>query len=115
MLPPAGLPHSDIQGSPEACSSPWLFAACHVLPRLPAPRHPPCALTTLGQFPLFPQGPAHLAHRLTALVSSPTRIVNQLCGARGAEHDKLATRRGIVNGSTMPFRARACFRFRHGN
>ena len=50
MLPPAGLPHSDIQGSTEACSSPWLFAACHVLPRLPAPRHPPCALTALGQF-----------------------------------------------------------------
>ena len=32
----------------DACSSPQLFAACHVLPRRPAPRHPPCALTSLG-------------------------------------------------------------------
>ena len=43
-LQPAGLPHSDIQGSTLICSYPWLFAACHVLPRLREPRHPPCAL-----------------------------------------------------------------------
>ena len=29
-----GLPHSDIQGSSLRCSSPWLFAAWHVLHRL---------------------------------------------------------------------------------
>jgi hypothetical protein len=51
-MTPAGLPHSDTRGSPDACSSPRLFAACHVLHRLPAPRHPPCALTALDQFPL---------------------------------------------------------------
>ena len=50
-LQPAGFPHSDIHGSKPACGSPWLFAACHVLPRLSAPRHPPCALTTLGWCP----------------------------------------------------------------
>src|SRR5688500_13739296 len=49
-MTPAGLPHSDTHGSTDACSSPWLFAACRVLPRLPAPRHPPCALTALDQF-----------------------------------------------------------------
>ena len=43
-LQPAGLPHSDIQGSTLICSYPWLFAACHVLLRLREPRHPPCAL-----------------------------------------------------------------------
>ena len=43
-LQPAGLPHSDIQGSTLICSYPWLFAACHVLPRLREPRHPPHAL-----------------------------------------------------------------------
>ncbi len=32
-------------------SSPGLFAACHVFPRLSAPRHPPVALTYL--FPLL--------------------------------------------------------------
>jgi hypothetical protein len=30
-----------------ACSSPRLIAAGHVLLRLPAPRHPPCALSSL--------------------------------------------------------------------
>ncbi len=52
-MTPAGFPHSDIHGSQPACGSPWLFAACYVLPRLPAPRHPPCALTALDQSPLF--------------------------------------------------------------
>ena len=41
---PAGLPHSDIRGSKVACTSPRLFAACHVFLRLPEPRHPPYAL-----------------------------------------------------------------------
>ena len=41
---PCGLPHSDISGSMDICSSPKLFAACHVLHRLSVPRHPPCAL-----------------------------------------------------------------------
>ena len=39
-----GFPHSDISGSKDICSSPKLFAACHVLHRLSVPRHPPCAL-----------------------------------------------------------------------
>src|SRR3989442_9706639 len=43
----SGFPHSDIPGSKLACSSPRLFAACHVLHRLLAPRHPPYALSSL--------------------------------------------------------------------
>ena len=39
-----GFPHSDICGFTDICSSPQLFAACHVLLRLPVPRHPPYAL-----------------------------------------------------------------------
>ena len=42
-----GFPHSDICGSTDICSSPQLFAACHVLLRLPVPRHPPYALSCL--------------------------------------------------------------------
>jgi hypothetical protein len=42
-----GLPHSDIRGSTSARLSPRLFAACHVLHRLLAPRHPPDALLVL--------------------------------------------------------------------
>ena len=43
----SGLPHSDTPGSWDICSSPGLFAACHVLPRLAAPRHPPWTLFSL--------------------------------------------------------------------
>jgi hypothetical protein len=42
-----GFPHSDIRGSTIARISPRLFAACHVLHRLSAPRHPPDALIML--------------------------------------------------------------------
>ena len=41
------FPHSDICGSSDICSYPQLFAACHVLRRLPVPRHPPYALLHL--------------------------------------------------------------------
>ena len=47
-LPKEGLPHSDICGSTIARISPQLFAACHVLHRLLAPRHPPNALVSLA-------------------------------------------------------------------
>ena len=43
----AGFPHSEIHGSKDICSSPWLFAACRVLHRLLMPRHSPCALISL--------------------------------------------------------------------
>ena len=45
-----GLLHSDICGSRIACISPQLFAAYHVLRRLPMPRHSPCALLSLTIF-----------------------------------------------------------------
>jgi hypothetical protein len=46
-MTPAGFPHSDISGSQVVCASPELIAAYHVLHRLLAPRHPPCALSSL--------------------------------------------------------------------
>src|SRR3569833_4043180 len=42
-----GFPHSEIDGSKGARTSPSLIAACHVLHRLPAPRHPSEALMRL--------------------------------------------------------------------
>ena len=42
-----GFPHSDIPGLTDICSSPGLFAACHVFLRLSVPRHPPCALFSI--------------------------------------------------------------------
>ena len=41
------FPHSDTCGSLLICSSPQLFAACHVLLRRLMPRHPPYALSSL--------------------------------------------------------------------
>ena len=46
-LAPGGLPHSEIRGCAGICPSPRLIAACHVLRRLPVPRHPPCAFSIL--------------------------------------------------------------------
>ena len=42
-----GLPHSEILGSMPVCGSPRLIAACHVLHRFSAPRHPPSTLSSL--------------------------------------------------------------------
>ena len=42
-----GLLHSDIHESLPTYGSPWLFAVCRVLRRLPVPRHSPCALCSL--------------------------------------------------------------------
>ena len=47
----SGFPHSDISGSMDICSSPKLFAAYHVFHRLLVPRHPPCALSSITNFP----------------------------------------------------------------
>ena len=48
-----GFPHSEICGSTDMCSLPQLIAACHVLLRLPVPRHPPYALSHLTFCSLF--------------------------------------------------------------
>ena len=50
----SAFPHSDICGSLLICSSPQLFAACHVLLRRHVPRHPPYALCSLIVLVYFP-------------------------------------------------------------
>ena len=63
---PAWFPNSDICGSKLICSSPQLFAACHVLRRLLMPRHSPCALLSLN-FSWF----SCLSYRLIIVRISP--------------------------------------------
>ena len=69
---PAGFLHSDIPGSKPACGSPRLIAACHVLHRLLAPRHPPYALSSLiiklTQLVVF------ATHRSSQLHTSPLTL-----------------------------------------
>ena len=69
-----GFPHSGTPGSTPACGSPGTIAACRALLRLPAPRHPPCALHALparrGGAGMLP-----LARKKRSLA---------LCGSQGA-------------------------------
>ena len=67
-VPPAALwiyavvAHTGVRGFPirksaditAICASPRLIAACHVLHRLPMPRHSPCALISLNSFLYLP-------------------------------------------------------------
>ena len=66
-MTPAGLPHSEILGSQPACGSPRLIAACYVLHRRSAPRHPPYTLISLTT-----QNPSHLTISLL-----PNRVVKE--------------------------------------
>ena len=69
-----GFPHSDIPGSKRICRSPRLIAACHVLRRLLAPRHPPYALSSLTikltQHVSIPRGTKSLSCRRRTLLQS---------------------------------------------
>ena len=69
----AGFPHSEIHGSMDICSSPWLIAACHVLRRLLMPRHSPCALYSLTLCP-----PIHLLQQIRKILGSLLRIMQAL-------------------------------------
>ncbi len=70
-----GLPHSEIPGSKPVCGSPGLIAAYHVLHRRPAPRHPPCALSSLTI-----NWPLELSYFITR-----TQIVKERSLRNGAE------------------------------
>ena len=68
----AGLPHSETPGSQPACGSPRTIAACRVLRRLSVPRHPPCALISLGRISSGPtRKPAYLSKETGAHVETP--------------------------------------------
>ena len=63
-ISPCGLPHSAIPASKDMCSSTGLFAACHGLLRLSAPRHPPWTYIrlTILFFLLLPHSSAMRVH-----------------------------------------------------
>jgi len=57
----AGFSHSGICGSTPVCGSSQLIAAYHALHRLLAPRHPPCALSSLPTLARFSMTPVQLS------------------------------------------------------
>ena len=71
------LPHSEIPGSKLVCSSPELIAACHVLHRLSAPRHPPFALSSLTR------NLTKMPVRFTLFLLSKSRLESPESGIRG--------------------------------
>jgi hypothetical protein len=68
-----GFPHSEICGSKGARASPHLIAACHVLHRLPAPRHP---LEALSRLIVNSAKPMHDPKRLSAKGPTQTFILD---------------------------------------
>ena len=97
-----GFPHSDIRGSTIARISPRLFAACHVLHRLLAPRHPPNALLSLYLSPAAARAQNQGApvrqrachrgtrsvthtHSLDNLLSQARRLPDSPCGILAAQ------------------------------
>ena len=82
---PAGFPHSGTPGSMPVCGSPGTIAACRALRRLPAPRHPPCALNTFGTL-----GPSGFRSILCSLEKSlPLRAMRLSgCPAHGSREPR---------------------------
>ena len=93
-----GLPHSEIPGSPIARISPGLFAACHVLPRLSVPRHPPDALLLR----LMPNAAAHRGktRALPQQGPSPRERRGPICAKR--PHMKTLLRTGPLQALLAP-------------
>ena|GEM_PF-1317125 len=87
LLQEGGLPHSEIPGSKGARASPGLFAACHVLHRLSAPRHSPDALGSLA--PLQQRAPNAGTFHLNE-VAVPTAKPEQRLPLRAYHAQKIA-------------------------
>ena len=71
-MTPTRFPHSEIPGSKLICSSPRLIAACHVLHRLSAPRHPPCTLSSLTKLECICFGSTNLSSMPDSVVKDPS-------------------------------------------
>ncbi len=107
----SGFPHSEICGSKVAHTSPQLIAACHVLHRLYAPRHPRIALTSRlrahttnnnagpGSRGSRPLGIALSRYIGTGDYSQPNRLVN--CRASSLDTGRLAASRASLKADTF--------------
>ena len=69
------FPHSDIHGSLDMCSSPWLFAAYHVFLRLSVPGHPPRALSCLTCLCFLRLGKCPTASELCSRADAKSSLV----------------------------------------
>ena len=89
--PRAGFSHSDTRGSQAMCASPRIIAACHVLRRLPVPRHPPSALAIFLLISMDGQActsPAPAAPGCDLISGKSKLRLVTLCGSQGAPGDE---------------------------
>ncbi len=77
-----GFPHSEIRGSTIARISPQLIAACHVLHRLLAPRHPPNALIALNTYHQCPHAGPNPTIRSSAYQTNELSFTHSLFCSR---------------------------------
>jgi hypothetical protein len=96
-LHPAGFPHSDIPGSTPVCGSPRLFAACRVLLRPKAPRHPPYALAPLTA-PRITRPAAKRALDTRSSLSSRTPLQLPRCKISKKDRGTLASEQRVGAG-----------------
>ena len=82
-----GLPHSDTPGSKDVCSSPRLFAACHVLHRLHVPRHSPYALNNFTKVVSL--------RNATTSISTLSKSISCSTGEQNSSFKKLVELAGI--------------------
>ncbi len=80
----AGLPHSEICALSLICSYAQLIAACHVLHRLPMPRHSPYALFSFSSFSFLRFSYLRLLYSRRIFVF-PYAIFNQLSAGKPAD------------------------------
>ena len=90
-LPARGLPHSDIRGSPGACPSPRLIAACRVLRRPRAPEASAADLPSPGHIPPPPPRGAGSQGLSSVSITSPSPPLTSPC----QRPDKKMENRGL--------------------
>src|SRR5215210_4330238 len=105
-LPRVGFPIRRSRGQRLVSTSPGLIAAAHVLHRLSAPRHPPCALVLLIEkntfLPLwsFQGARDQTGWHLSQQSASPSKLNSVLRrGRRNSRRDRSPDdQRSIING-----------------
>ena len=105
-----GFPHSEIRGSTIARISPQLIAACHVLHRLLAPRHPPNALIALNTYHQCPHAGPNPTMQSSAYQTNSASLIHSSAHETTTPHKALAphdTASLVTNQSDSPVKQHA--------
>ena len=84
------------------CGSPGLFAAYHVLPRLSAPRHPPCTLSSLTALIPLPELHSSVSVRMPVASQRPGAQSSRMAPQAVLENTASATNCCAVPATVIP-------------